>query len=146
MKKIALIILAVVTACFCLVGCGGGDYAGKWELQEMSAGGVTMKGDIMGVPVAVMFQFEFRSDGTGTLKTNGESKDDKGEFKWEEKDGGVVVTATDGSIGENGEKELKFTKEGDLLVFSMTESGQESTMKLVKVDEFTKYDGPTAND
>ena len=141
MKKIAVLIIAAVMTCFGLVGCGSGGYTGKWELQEMSGGGMTLSGNLLGIPVAVMFQFEFKEDGTGTLKTNDEGSST---FKWEEKDGGIVVTPNkgdnSGSDGDDGIKEMKFTKDGDLLVCTMEKDGKDATIKLTKVDEFTTYD------
>ncbi|MBQ7187384.1 MAG: hypothetical protein IJR91_07105 [Ruminococcus sp.] len=136
MKKFAVIIMAVVITCLALVGCGNGGYVGKWELEEMSSGGMTLKDNFMGIPVAIMFQFEFKSDGTGELKQNDSGSDEeKSTFKWEEKDGGIVLTPNDGS-----NEEMKFTMEGDLLVASMKEGDKDATIKLKKVDEFTTFD------
>ena len=102
----------------------------------MSSGGMTLKDNFMGIPVAIMFQFEFKSDGTGELKQNDSGSDEeKSTFKWEEKDGGIVLTPNDGS-----NEEMKFTMEGDLLVASMKEGDKDATIKLKKVDEFTTFD------
>ena len=81
MKKFAVIVLAVVIACFTLVSCGGSNYVGKWELEEMSSTGMTLKDNFLGIPVAIMFQFEFKEDGTGALVLFGESMDGKWEAK-----------------------------------------------------------------
>ena len=136
MKKFAVIIMAVVITCLALVGCGNGGYVGKWELEEMSSGGMTLKDNFMGIPVAIMFQFEFKSDGTGELKQNDNGSDEeKSTFKWEEKDGGIVLTPNDGS-----NETITFKPEGDLIVASMKENGKDATIKLKKVDEFTTFD------
>ena len=135
MKKIAVIIMAVIITCIALVGCGSEGYAGKWELQEMTGSGMTITDNFMGIPLAVVFQREFKDDGTGSLFQNSSGTDQQDtSFKWEEKDGGIVLTKN----GTN--EELKFTKEGDLLVTSTSVSGTEYSYKLKKVDSFTTFD------
>ncbi len=149
MKRIAVMILAAVMVCLCLVSCGGGDYVGKWELKEMESGGMTLKDEVMGVPVAVMFQFEFKDGGKGTMKQNDEEENSE-TITWEEKDGGIVVKpADDKKADDDGPSELKFKLEDGLLVCTMEEKGQSATIKLTKVDEFTVYDkssSPFASD
>ena len=136
MKKFAVIIMAVVITCLALVGCGSGGYVGKWELEEMSSTGMTLKDNFMGMPIAILFQFEFKSDGTGELKQNGNGTgEEKSTFKWEEKDGGIVLTPNDGSA-----ETMNFKMDGDLLVASTKENGKDATIKLKKVDEFTTFD------
>ncbi|SDB05171.1 hypothetical protein SAMN02910317_00188 [Ruminococcaceae bacterium FB2012] len=138
MKKFAVIVLAVVIACFTLVSCGGSNYVGKWELEEMSSTGMTLKDNFLGIPVAIMFQFEFKDDGTGVMKKNDNGTQEKDTtFKWEEKDGGVVLTPAEGS---ESTETLKFTKDGDLLACTMGENGKDVTIKVKKVDEFTTFD------
>ena len=128
-------ILAAIMACICLVSCGGGDYAGKWELYEMSSGGMTFKDSVFGVPVAIMFQFEFKDDGTGTIVQNDDEEKEQNTLTWKEKGDGISVTM-------NGE-DVQFNKDGEYLVAEYKEDGKEISMKLVKVDEFTKYDPST---
>ena len=136
MKRIAALILAAVVACLCLVSCGGTDVVGKWELEEMTSGGMTLRGDLMGVPVAIMFQFEFKDDGTCyMMQNNGSSSDtQKKELKWEKDGDKVKVTASD----ESGE--MVFEPDGDLLVCTMKENGKDATIKIKKVSSFTEFD------
>ena len=131
---IVLVIGIVVAVLFLFVFKKSGDYVGKWEVAEMTARGFTVKDSVLGIPIAIFFQAEIKDDGTGTLFEN-ESGDNKISvaFKWEEKDGGIVLTKE----GVSGE--LKLTKEGDMLVGSLGKS-DDTSYKLKKVDSFTTFD------
>lgn len=138
MRRIAAMILAAVVACICLVSCGGKDPVGKWELEEMSSGGVTMKDKFAGIPVAIMFQFEFSSDGTGKMKQNESGTDaEQRTFKWEQ-DGDKIILTTE----EKEDNRMELTWDGDMLTSSFTdeESGATTSIKVKKVDEFTEFD------
>ncbi|SDB05184.1 hypothetical protein SAMN02910317_00189 [Ruminococcaceae bacterium FB2012] len=113
------------------------DVIGKWELEEMKSGGLTMKGDMMGAPVAVMFQFEFESGGKGTLSRNEFGTVEKGTIEWKVNNDVLSVNFTD----ETGTGEtLDFSLKNNLLVSKFNDNGQNMTIKIKKVDKFTTFD------
>lgn len=118
-------------------------FAGKWEIEEMFSGGMTMKGSFQGVPIAIVFQFELNEDGTGRMMNNsGGDKTNIIDIVWEEKNGGCSIKPKD----EPNEKELVLTPAGDKLTFSVTISGNLSQVTLARVDELTVYDPSKNND
>ena len=114
------------------------DYVGKWELYEMTSGGISMKGDMFGMPIAVMFQFEFKADGTGTLDQRDDTDSASYQIQWEMTGTGLTVISPD---EEDDETEMKFTVEDGKLVSSFNDGTAKVKIKLIKVDEFTPYSG-----
>ena len=113
-----------------------GSFTGKWELEEMTTSGVTVKGNMFGIPVAVLFQFDFKDDGTVEMMQSDYGKDIKrSTLNWKSADNGLSI------IGADGSSTMDFTLEGDRLVYNREGS---SCIKLVKVNEFTTYD-PSVN-
>ena len=138
MKKLAVLIMAAIIACFTLTACGGSDFEGKWECKSMSMGGMTIEDNFMGIPLGAMFQMEINSDGTGVLKSGmGEDGEDEDsgpqEFTWKEKDGKLVLTAKN-EDGKDEDIELEF--EDDELTMEM----EGETVVFGKVDKFTEFD------
>ena len=108
-----------------------GSLSGKWELEELSSEKMTIKGDILGVPVAVLFQFEFKDDGTVEIMQSEYGKDIKRQSaNWQEKDGGISLQNAEG-------KEITFFA---LVDGRLTGKLGSSELKLVHVDEFSTVD------
>ena len=109
MKRILVIVMAMALACVCLVGCGSADFEGKWECEEMSLGGMSIKGDFMGVPVAVSMQIELEKDGKGKhLKLDKEYNVTSDAITWSA-DGSKCKTTIDGY-------EIELEKDGSKLI------------------------------
>lgn len=131
MKKLIGMVAAIAMSVTCLTACGNSedDFVGKWECKEMKTEGMTITDDFMGIPVAAMFQIEFKDDKTGTAMTMGEASED---FEWTA-DGDTLSAEIDGDT-------TKFKKDGDTITISEDMDGSEATIKLKKVDEFTEFD------
>lgn len=131
MKKLIGMAAALAMSVTCLTACGSSEdaFVGKWECKEMKASGVTVTDEVMGVPVAAMFQVEFKDDKTGEVMMMGEENET---FDWSAEDD----TA---SIEIDGET-VEFKKDGDMIKASEESDGEEVSFTLVKVDEFTEYD------
>ena len=113
-----------------------GSLTGKWELYEMISDGKTVKGQVLGIPVGILFQFEFKDDGTAEMMQSEYGKDIKrSTLNWKEKDNGLSI------VGADGSSTLDFELEDGLLVGTL---GGKTTLKLTQVSEFSKYD-PSAN-
>lgn len=131
MKKFLVIVFAMAVACICLVGCGSSDFEGKWECVEMSGGGMTVTEDLAGEELALRMQFEFNSDGKGVRYEYADGKSKKWNFTWEA-DGKTC------KIKGNNKNSIEFKLEDGKLVDTFTTNGTKFTVKLKKVDEFTK--------
>lgn len=132
MKRILVIVMAMALACVCLVGCGSADFEGKWECEEMSLGGMSLKGDFMGVPVAVSMQIELEKDGKGKhLKLDKEYNVTSDAITWSA-DGSKCKTTIDGY-------EIELEKDGSKLIGEYTANGQTTKIVLKKVDKFTVF-------
>lgn len=139
MKKIIGVLAALAMSVTCLTACGKekneekaeDKFIGKWECTEITADGMTMTGEFMGVPVAAMFQIEFKDAENGSVISVGE---DPEEFKWKA-DGDTVKLES-----EEDDEPVELKKEGDMLVISEKDEESEVTMKLKKVDKFTEVD------
>lgn len=134
MKKVLVVVLAMAVACMCLVGCGSGDFEGKWECESMEMGGMKLEGSFLGVPVAVFMQIELKSGGDGVMHENENGKSTEEKFKWKA-DGKKCTIETDDKENKNIEFELKDGK----LVAEYTENGQSAKVTLKKVDKFTEF-------
>lgn len=112
------------------------DVVGKWELEEMRSGAMTLKGTYLETPVAVMIQLEFDSDGSGRIKRNEFGKEESQNIQWWMDDNTLKVRFEDDTPDDITDFQLK----NDLLTASMIDSGQTLTVKLKKVDQFTEFD------
>jgi len=130
-KRSMAILLAAVLTCICLVSCGSGDFEGKWECEEMSVGGMTIKDNFMGIPIAVSMQIELKSDGKGTHYKTQNGTVAQNDISWE-KDGSKCKVTVDG-------KALEFELKSGKLVAEYSESGQTAKVVLKKVDKFTEF-------
>ena len=133
MKKTAVLLLSMIMLCLCLVGCGGSDVEGKWETTKVTEGGKSYEGEYNGIPIAVVYQVEFKSGGKGTITAFSVSaEDDDHDFTWEADGKTIKLTA-----GEGDEKDtMEMTLDGDKLSGSF--GGVSVEMK--KVDKFTEFD------
>ncbi len=95
MKKFVAMVLAAVTCCLMLVGCGDSKYIGKYTAEMMGQKAT----------------LELKDDHKASFM--GESGG-----KWEVKDDKIVVTSDDSD--EDGEMEFTINDDGDL---ELTESG-----------------------
>ena len=108
-----------------------GSLAGKWELEEISSDEFTAKGEVDGHPVAILFQFEFKEDGTAEMMQSEYGSDIKRfTMNWKEKEGGLAL------LNPTGDEVSVFTLEDGRLVGKLGKA----TLKLVKVNEFTTYE------
>ena len=130
MKKIALIVMAAVIACLCMVSCGGSDVEGKWECCKVIQGGTTYEDTYNGVPLGVVFRFDLQSGGKGTMYAFSGTNDlDETALTWEV-DGDTVKI-----MDENGKNGEDFKLSGGKLSGKI---GFEVEMK--KVDKFQDFD------
>ena len=114
-----------------------GSLAGKWELEEINTGEITAKGTVEGHPVAILFQFEFKENGTAEMMQSEYGKDIKRySMNWKEKENGLAL------LNQTGDEVSDFTLEDGRLVGKLGNA----TLKLVKVDEFTTLDNSNAGE
>ena len=138
MKKLIGMVAALAMSVTCLTACGGDGkdvFVGKWECKEMKAEGMTLTDEFMGIPVAAMFQVEFKDDNTGEVMVIGEETEN---IEWEADDDKV-------SFEVDGES-VEFKKDGDTITASEGSGDTETTFVLVKVDKFTEFDASSLDD
>lgn len=138
MKKLIGMVAALAMSVTCLTACGSDSkdsFVGKWECKEMKSDGMTLTDEFMGIPVASMFQVEFKDDNTGEVTVIGE---DTESFEWEA-DGDKVSLDVDGET-------VEFKKDGDTITASEGSGDTETSFTLVKVDKFTEFDASTLDD
>ena len=104
-------------------------YVGYWECSGANLDGSGYKTDSIdyrgtSIPIARLFQFEFKKDGTGVVKSAVTSKDES--FKWSVEGDALYIYEDDESI--------KFTISGDDLICK--DNGMD--FKIKKVDKLTK--------
>ncbi|HRR75975.1 MAG TPA: hypothetical protein P5191_04065 [Ruminococcus sp.] len=117
------------------------DVIGKWEAEKLVTDqGVEMT-DLLGIPFAVAFQFEFKSDGTCVVSEQmmDLTPDEKApKVSWEIDGNSLVVTVDDSET--SSDDSLSFNYEDGKLVARNIEEDMEGALYLVKVDKFTEFD------
>lgn len=138
MKKIPAVILTLAIACLCLVGCGGGDFEGKWELEELTMSGMTLTDNFFGMPVAVMMQLEVKADGKGVQYANSSGNTKETECTWKA-DGKTMKWTRESTV-------IEFKLKDGKLVAEYSEDGQTASVTLKKVSKFTEFTKEDAKD
>ncbi len=137
MKKILFCAICLVMALCCLVGCGSGDVAGKYECAEYNDGKTTYTDVAKGIPIHAFFRMEIKEDGKAVFYSfSGKEEMDKEEFEWKKDGDKIIFTQPD---KKNSEEE-EGTIDGDTLTLTITEDGITQKAVLKKVDSFSKYD------
>lgn len=157
MKKLLSLSMAVFMIMGCAAGCGKDEddgksskadstFVGKWEAEKIVQDGHEYT-DFLGIPVAVMMQFDLKEDGTCILDEMLASQSDKAEdIKGTWKSDGDKVTikverpASESSDKENGSNELELEYKDGKLQAIEEEDGKKVEYYLIKVDKFTEYD------
>ncbi len=105
-------------------------FLGKWECEKAVIDGEEIT-DINGIPLYVMFQFDFKEDGTVLLGEDMAELMDETICSWSmESKTEIVVTDEDDDL-------MVFTADGDYLVGI---DSSDDMIYLVRVDEFTHFD------
>lgn len=113
MKRIALILAAVMATCAMaigFVGCSGGgthNDAGTYNVYSLSQGNTVISNDVVkALEMEDYIILDLKSDGKGTLSYNDESSD---------------LTWKDGELSHGSEK-LPYTKEGGMIVITIDDT------------------------
>lgn len=106
-------------------------FIGKWQGEKIEFDGETAT-DVMGIPVSVLYQYEFKDDGTLAL---GESlieiSGDTSEYTW-----GIISDTEIEIVNTAMQVAVVMELDGDYLVSNA--DGQKAY--LAKVDDFTPFD------
>ncbi|MBO4876580.1 MAG: hypothetical protein J5501_01080 [Ruminococcus sp.] len=110
------------------------DFIGKWQAKDIIVDG-EKSDDLWGAPAFTLFQIELNEDNTGTFTSFLFTDIDPEQITWSFNDEGkVVLEAVNEDIDLSGSY---FVKEGDGMVFDMSDEMSEFKADLEKVDEFT---------
>ena len=141
MKKLISLSIASIMLIGCLCSCGDKDesskesknsYVGKWEASKMIVDDETIT-DMYGIPVSVMYQFEFKEGGKGSLNVEMDEELGDTEVTWSDKGDNKVEISVDG-------EPLEFELINDELVAEQEEGDSKMVLHLAKVDKFTEFD------
>lgn len=147
MKKILTFTLIAFMLICCLTGCGKRDpkYIGKWEASYMIISGQKYE-NMLGLPISAVFRFEIKGDGKLEWKsavdnTIIENANDDTDITWKEKEKDVIQVKVSDRKGKEKSRTMDIKYIDDMLVIE----SDDSSINLVKVDEFTPIDTDALN-
>ncbi len=145
MERVLLVFFALISVCF--TGCRhdyieepADNFIGYWECEHLIMNGEVYNDTFMdeNVPVSAVYTLAVSEDGTGYLGSPMtrlySDKEDKLGFRWQEKDGNLVIT------GENKSDPIELQYEDERLIMTRGEDSEKVMIFFEKVGKFSEFD------